>query len=304
MQKRLLIMAVIAFPVIVLFNSCNNESTTKEDILADIIPDNQDESIILNKPVDSLRTIFYDLTSPVELAGFVSESGTSYDKELLNSIDNKSKYSINLKQALNLGVYGTDVIYCRMFDQNQDAINYLAAISKITKEIGIPEDIVSSTLGRADKNIENKDSIMNIVQEAYLSSDEYLNDNDRKSSAALVYFGAWTEALYFATTLYNKEESNKERIAFHIASQKFSLNNLQVLLRNSYDNVDIYHYLVMINKLKAVYNDIDVIIEDTDTKIDTVQKTITLDKCKSSISEAQIKEISKIITRVRKDIVS
>lgn len=290
------------------FFSCNNTPVDNSDSVdvEQVVAEEAEMPVTIEaEEGDTLKKVFYDLTSPVELTEFVRFSNTSFDKEILNSTENIQRYNINLKLALNMGVYGTDMIYCRMFEMKQDAMNYLASIKKLTREIGIPDEQISGTLGKADRYMDNKDSIFTIIQEAYLNADGYLKESDRNSTAALIYFGGWAEALNLAVQLYYKEGSDKEKISSHIAEQKFALNNIHVLLNNTYDSEDIHHYLVMVSQLKKVYDDITIIAEDSGSaKVDTLAKTIIVDTGKNQITEEQIEKISKIINRIRKDIVS
>ncbi|MBU0763492.1 MAG: hypothetical protein KJ607_01515 [Bacteroidetes bacterium] len=294
---------------ILMTSGCDNGKTHDQDI-DDLSVDEPDEIVleddVLSEPIkdDSIKTIFYDLATPVELTDFVRFSKTAFDPDLLNPVENKNRYTINMKQALNLGVYGTDMVYCRLFSQKQESINYLSAIRTVSQEIGIPEDQISETLGKADKYMENKDSLFSVIQEAYLRSNEYLKESERNSTAALVYFGAWTEALHIAINLYKKEDAAREKIAMHIAEQKFALNNLLVLLRNTYDNPDVHQYIVLVKKLKKVYDGIDIFSENEQPEINTVKKVIIIDESKTKITSAQIEEITKLIRRMRQDIIS
>ncbi|MBI4647526.1 MAG: hypothetical protein HY738_13290 [Bacteroidia bacterium] len=305
--RNILIITLI-ISIFISFTGCNDGNIQTQDS-TDILPgDNEvmtDEEV-LNEPFnsDSIKTIFYDLTTPVELTQFIKYSNTIFDPDILNSIDNRTRYNVTMKMALNLGVYGTDLIYCRMYNQKQWTVKYLASIRQISKEIGIPEEKISNTLGKAEQYMENKDSLLNIIQDAYLTADDYLKENDRNSIAALIYFGAWTEAVYIAVNLYQKNNSNKEHLSMYIAEQKFSLNNLHKLLKNSYDNDEIYHYILMVNRLKKVFDDIQIYVSDTTANIDTLKKVITVGKTEVKITPEQIIEIIKAIRRIRNDIIS
>ncbi|PLX04883.1 MAG: hypothetical protein C0594_08600 [Marinilabiliales bacterium] len=299
----ILFCALFAF----IFVSCSEKQNENIEVASNDVSNIDASHIetdnVLNEQ-DTMTQVFYDLTSPVQLTNFVRYSNTAFKPELLNETGNKSRYTSNVKLALNMGVFGTDMIYSRLFNEKQAAINYLATIKNLTRDLGIPEEEVSKTLGKADQFMDSQDSIFNLIQDAYLHADDYLKDNDRKSTAALIYFGGWVEALHIAINLYYEQNSDKNKIAEHIAQQKFSLNNILVLLQNSYDNPDIHHYIVMVKQLKKIYADIDIVVGGVSTEIDTVNKVIKLDGSTAVISENQIVEIKKAIHRIRQDIVS
>ena len=56
---------------------------------------------------------------------------------MLNSSDNLSKYNSNYQKALNLGIYGTDLGYTNIYEQNQDGIKYLSSIKSLAEGLNI-----------------------------------------------------------------------------------------------------------------------------------------------------------------------
>ena len=253
-------------------------------------------------PVGGIKRVFYDLASPVELTEFILYSKSTFNPNILNSTINTTKYSTNIKQALNMGVYGTDLIYCRMYNQKQDAIKYLSVIKTFTQELGIPKSDISNTLGSAENFIEKKDSLYILIRKAYSDADKYLNKNDRDNIASLIYFGAWTESLYIATNMYKEPEVDKKVIGLHIAQQKFAINNLLKLLSNTLESPDITHYAILVKKLKKIYDGIDIVIDKKKSKIDTLTKTIIINEDKTVVTPEQIEEITIAVRRIRADI--
>ena len=66
------------------------------------------------------------------MATILRETVGDYNIDVLNPYDAYSKYTTNKKTALNIGVYGADLSYARMFDQIQPSVNYLSAIKKLS----------------------------------------------------------------------------------------------------------------------------------------------------------------------------
>lgn len=297
------------FSIITLaFVACNDSNNkTSEEVNIDTIQESVEFSDSLEAPdtlipVDGIKRVFYDLASPVELTEFILYSKSTFNPNILNSTTNTTKYSTNIKQALNMGVYGTDLIYCRMYNQKQDAIKYLSVIKTFTQELGIPKSDISSTLGSAENFIEKKDSLYILIRKAYSDADKYLNTNDRDNIASLIYFGAWTESLYIATNMYKEPEVDKKVIGLHIAQQKFAINNLLKLLSNTLESPDITHYAILVKKLKKIYDGIDIVIDRKKSKIDTLTKTIIINEDKTVVTPEQIEEITIAVRRMRADI--
>ena len=57
------------------------------------------------------KLIFYSLPSPLETAMLIKRSGAGYNTDLLNDYTSTTRYNTNLKMALNLGVFSTDMSY-------------------------------------------------------------------------------------------------------------------------------------------------------------------------------------------------
>ena len=107
-------------------------------------------------------------------------------------------------------------------------------MQKLATEMGIPDDQFYISVKRIETNLTNKDSLVKIANEVYLSTDNYLKDNERENSAALIILGGWIEALYIATNL-ETNETNDFELLNRIAEQKYSLVNLLNLLKK-YEN--------------------------------------------------------------------
>jgi len=292
------------FPItilIILLLSCNPDNFKKTNIESDTI-DLSDESLNIN--TKKVTKIFYNVPSPIEMASLMQRAGVYYDPNILNSTKNTSKYLNNSEQALNLGVYGADLSYTRIFDQIQESMNYLTAIKKISDQLGIPRQEGAFTVNKIEENIDNKDSLLIIISNTYSNTDLYLKENNRGNIAAKIILGGWIEALYVAVNVVNEKKPNNE-IMLRIAEQKYSLDNLIELLNEYKQDKDIQHYLVAIKELKTVFDQIEIdyeegqaITTDKDTKTTTINS-----QAKINVSINNIKAIKSVVSKIRSEIV-
>lgn len=282
---------------IIFFNRCTTEKSEDENNLLTekIIKDSAD--------INKVKVIFYNVPSPVEMASILQRSGIAYNPELLNPIKNADKYLTSAKIALNLGVYGADLSYVRMFDQLQESMNYLAVIKKFSEKLGIPSDKGTTTVGRLEDNVNNRDSLLNIISDTYANADVYLKENNRGSTAALIILGGWIEALYTATSMVDKPDNSTD-IMNRVAEQKFSLNNLIDLLNAYKTDETIANYLPKLTELKKIYEKVAITATDTKTDTDKKSKTTTVDTNSNiRITIENIREINTFVIEVRKDII-
>jgi len=102
------------------------------------------------------RAISYEMTLPVEMAGLFDHVGADFYPEFLNPADQFGKYSRPVKRALNLGVYGVDLSYVKMFGQHQRSVAYLNAIHRLAGEMGIPKQIYGDVLENMEFFVTNR----------------------------------------------------------------------------------------------------------------------------------------------------
>lgn len=262
-----------------------------------------DKGTITFKPEDygDEEIIFYNLFSPVELTYLVSKKEAFYNSSLLNPLNNITKYSESSKIALNLGIYGADISYLWMFDQQQQALSYRAAIQRLTDQLEIPREFVNFSYDNAEANSQNFDSLVHIAKVTYWKTDEHLKTTGREHSACLVLLGGWIETLYIATHMYDEPSS---RLLGKIAIQKFSLNSLISLLTLSQENIDISEYLILLRKLNKAFNDLNVQLPAESLIIDTSLKHIKL-KSSSEIelNKKDFSDIKRITRQIRNHII-
>ena len=238
-------------------------------------------------PVNPLDTtgdglpIFYNMYLSVELSSLFESAGAVFTPELMNSIDKSSEYITSSQQAVNLGVYAVDLSYARVFDQVEMAGRYFNAMKQLAQELGIPSDYFENTVKRFERNFTNKDSLIQLANEVYVTTDEYLKENERYTAAALIIMGGWVEAIFIAVDV--AVESRDANIIERLIDQKYSLNNLIMMLSEHKKNEVVAEYIKRLNHIRNEFEKIDVIF-DVDFK---------------PTSENGIKLINKAIEQIR-----
>jgi hypothetical protein len=201
------------------------------------------------------QMIFQTIPSPFETASIFEEAGAAYNSDATNSIENVSKYTTSTQQAINLGVYGTDLSYANIFDQSQESMFYMNCSKILADALGVTAAFSPETVERIEENMNNRDSMMTIVSDAFWTCDSYLKENGQDDLSALIITGGWIEGLYLGSSSLNQETPNKE-LMHRIAEQKYSLDNLLDLL-NTYDNEQVNELRSHLEKLKVVFDKIE-----------------------------------------------
>jgi hypothetical protein len=202
------------------FTSCGGcQQSSQQQPPMDAKKDSMDQARI-----EQLKKIFFNIPSPIEMASLIKKEGYSYDKKMLNPVENVDKYIGEAKQAINLGIYGADLSYASIFDQKQESMVYFAAAKKLASAMSIEGGINDSVVTKLAENQDNRDSILKIVTSAYGDLNGYLKENDRIEISALVISGGWLEALHLS--LQYAQKSKGDALKTRIGEQKLVLENL------------------------------------------------------------------------------
>lgn len=290
-------LGVVAVIIVCLNTGCKNDSDgVKED-------GTEIDSSLNSDHVKKVKMIFYNIPSPMEMANLLQNAGADYNPDILNDYDRYYNYTTNAKTALNLGIYGADLSYTRMFDQIQASVNYLASIRKLSDGLGIPEAEGSFAISKIEENIENKDSILKIISTTYSNADSYLKENGRGSTAAMILMGGWIEALYIATHIIDEKNQNQEVIN-RIAEQKFSLSNLVELIVSYENDPDLQKFVPQLKQLQAKFEQIEItytkgeIITNEETMTTIIDSEMTI-----NVTFDIINDIGKIVEEIRSEII-
>lgn len=239
------------------FASCASDGKKTDKVVVEMDNASPDSSVIVG--IRSVKQIFYSLPSPLETAMILKRAGAKYNEEILNSVDNISRYNTNRSMALNLGIYSTDLSYASLFDQTQASIKYMTASKKMAEGLGILNAIDNSIIQKLEENVNNREVIMEIISETFLNTNSILEENDRVSVGTIILVGGWVEGLYIATTLATSGSSTESsQLIERIIDQKLSLGTVLKLLEQNKENSDVAAVINDIKELEQIYNQIKI----------------------------------------------
>jgi uncharacterized protein YjgD (DUF1641 family) len=254
-------------------------------------------------PNRSFNTAFdgklFSVPSPVQTALLIRNTNLPYDESLLNPEKNASKYVDNVSRALNLGIYGADLGYATLYDQNAKAISYLSVVESLSNELGIAGAFDANFLTRFEKNSSNQDSMLVILTDAFRKGDVFLKENDRKNISALILTGGWLESMHFATNLYAK--SKNDQILSRIGEQKQSLQTIIEILVEYNKDGENDMILAELNALNELFEDVEMEYTFVESVHDEAKKMTTLkSKTTMRISPEVMTAINNKVRDIRK----
>lgn len=254
--------------------------------------------------VKETRVVYYGTPSLVEVASIMKNSGATFTSGVLNDNENVKRYTTRNAKALNMGVYGADLAYSAMFDETQESINYLNTIKSMSDDLGMGGAFEEELIQKIERNISNRDSLLDIITDFYWSADSYLMDNERAGAAAMIVVGGWMESIFIACHMAENSPENAE-IRDRIAEQKLILNNLILLMQAQQDGSDEHKkILTSLEELQDVYYNVGVDSEVTMVKSSNETGETVIDNSTTvSLSEDDFNAVTGKIKEIREQFI-
>jgi putative ubiquitin-RnfH superfamily antitoxin RatB of RatAB toxin-antitoxin module len=295
-RAEILVSYLILFGLFII--SCSSDGKKRDKVEVDMNTLSHDSVAI--EGIKAAKQIFYSLPSPLETAMILKRAGAKYNEEILNSVDNTSRYSTNRSMALNLGIYSTDLSYSSLFDQTQASIKFMTASKKMAEGLGILNAIDNSVIQKLEENVNNRDVILDIISETLLNTNSNLEENDRVAIGSIILVGGWVEGLYIATTLVEDFKSTDNELVERIIDQKLSLNTVINLLNQNKDNPDIKAVMEDINAIKLIYEQVQISVSGVQAIPDKKSGVTTLrSKNVSSVSPEVFSKLKSKVSEIR-----
>jgi len=120
-------------------------------------------------------------------------------------------------------VYGADLSYATIFEQNAVSLTYLEVVKSLARELGVGDVIGDDMLERAEANRARQDSLVAIVSEAFFNMNEKLKSNGQEDLSGMLVAAGWVESLYLAT---RHSDAANEELRARIAEQKLVMQDV------------------------------------------------------------------------------
>lgn len=220
-------MRIVAIAFAVVLAACSSGHRPDEQAFLTSLDSAQNIGPTIDEEV--IGSILDQIPSPLEISVLLKQSGTKYNSAFLNSPQNISHYNVNYRKALNLGIYGTDLGYTNIYEQNVDGIRYLSSIKSLADDLNIGQFFDVKTIGKLALNSNNLDSLLLITTQNFNSINHYLQSQNRANLSVLFLVGGWIEAMELICQVAVRDINNKE-LHETIGAQKIILEQIVLLL--------------------------------------------------------------------------
>ena len=234
----------------------------------DVINKTTEETVNTNQEVSpriEIDTTDYDYEfvppSPIQIASILRKANMPYEDGLTNPTENADNYASQYKQSLNFGVYACDLAYCVTNNKSTEAAEYLKTVKKMSAKVGLSAVFDNESLiKRFENNIGNQDSVMSLLFDIQMLTDDYIQDNELRDLSVIYFTGAWVEGMNIGThtivgntdhkisVLLSEQMTIAESIIRGLRAVENPSNDLVDLTDHIEEVVDAYHNLWSVKK--------------------------------------------------------
>jgi hypothetical protein len=296
---------VIAGLVLAILTACGSGKKSDEQAFIESLDSAKQEGPTISEEV--IGSVLQAIPSPLEISMLLKESGKKYNGSYLNPAENRSKYNTNYKKALNLGVYGTDLGYTNIYEQNQDGVKYMAAIKEIADGLNIGQFFDIETIGRLATNSKNLDSLLLITTQNFNTINHYLQTQNRANLSVLFLTGGWLEALHITCEVSKANPENRQ-LQETIGEQKIILENIKLLLSFYKDtDANMASLLADMDELQKAFDKVIITYTYKESTFEIVDGVMQIKDNSSStiqITPEDIENIRTLTSSIRNKIIS
>jgi len=209
--------------------------------------------------------------------------GAEYNASLPNNPSKASSYSTTSRKCVAMGIYGADLNYITVYEQNEIAQSYVNDISKLASELGIESAFDQELF---NKIVSTEDSLdlrtkSNLVSKAFRKAENKMYNEERALYATLMVAGGWTESVYLTSNLIIDNGISEKSISdfWLLANNYYSIIKMLVVFQDNQDAKN------MLEGLKSMENSVKMITD------------------KPKITEEGVEAMHKEISKLRKSLI-
>ncbi len=227
-MKNLKISAVLTVILTLILTSCGNKKQKQAE--------RAELEVAKNEIAEVVSDYVYPLPSSLELMDMLNEIEAAFIIGISNSPEDVEKYTKEDKQALNLGVYLSDLSYAAIYQRKKVAQDYLAACEVLVRELHVDDSFQDDFLNSVSDNLGNRETLVELFTST--TQNIYANFHRKKQTdlAYLMVAGAWTEAMYLTLIVAENTPLNAQVIKTIIFQHQSLLETIELLSKHKEKN--------------------------------------------------------------------
>ena len=285
-----------AIAVAIMFASCSGNGNNQPANIEDIPDSLQSAPLTLSENV--VNDMIQNISSPVEMANQIKNSGAGFDQSVLNDAEKMKDYSTSFKRALNLGAYSADLGYINTFNKNSVVVSYLLAVKDLADGLNVGQFLDFNTLSRLAKNSTNLDSLKLLSVSSFNEIDRYLREQKRSNVSTAIVAGAWIEGIYITCRVI--EQTNDKELINRLAEQKDIASILLIILNNYSKGDSNFQALVSkLDQIKSIYDNVKITTEFGTPETKEVDGMLIIEQNEITHVEITDEQVAQIIEKIK-----
>jgi hypothetical protein len=137
---------------------------------------------------------------------------------------------------------------------------------KMSEGIGVSDVFDEETIERMEMNINDKDSILEIISELYWKTDGFLKELNRENISALIICGGWIEGMHIGSRIIT-DDFDSDIVYASVKDQHGTLKKILRLLDTFEDGESIVYFKDNLNEINELYLTLpkpDIVVETND----------------------------------------
>lgn len=194
----------------------------------------------------------YPIPSLADLTTSLQKAGVGYVIDAGSDPSNASRYVTSTSRAVNLGVYGSDLLYASTYGIKTDVSRYLAAVLTLSQELNIHISLLEhlKTLGEA--GLDNRDSVQSSITKSIFESYALFCNSNMQEEAVLFLAGGWMESIYLGSTIASLSSTNYDVVELLLKQQE-AFNTIRKLLSDHKKTEDGTFVLTLFDEIAPTY---------------------------------------------------
>lgn len=203
--------------------------------------------------VDKVEKEFnYPIPTSFEVTQMLQNAEAGFVLGITNDPENADEYVTGYSKAVNLGVYGADLSYASTYNRQQETMDFLNASRKLIQSLNISSGFNMELARRVENNLQNKDSLINIITEGFYETYTFLNRSAQEKTSLLVISGSVIEGLYISSNLVISSGYDQKLLDV-VAAQKDHISKLVDLLDQFADDENVQKILPKLKTINEAY---------------------------------------------------
>jgi len=244
-------LAILSLALVFALTDCKKSQKKGEDKTSE-----KSEKISKEDVKKQVEEVVYPIPTTYNITKKLNEIGAGFIIGISNDVENVDKYVAEDKQAMNLGVYSADLSYTSAYGMKQYTKDYMNVTKTLIQELGITGAFSVDFYNKVEKNLDNKEKLIDLISDSFYDTYEYMNKKDKDELSLLVVSGSWIEAMYITTHISETTYHNKEIVKL-IENQEKTLNDLLEAIKPYKEHESINKIIKGLKPIKNTYKNLD-----------------------------------------------